>query len=202
MASVNTEAALCNLALANIGETQLIDSLEQPGLSARLCKTHFRTARNALLERRWWRWATRRVALAVTTETRSGWDFVYSLPSDCLTARHIWNGYEDPPVDARVPFVIEANAAADGRVLLTNWEDAELVYTTDLVPVAQYPALFVDALAWELTVRLALALPKKQQLAGGARTEAARTLSVAAAADINQAQKGASPDSPRILARR
>lgn len=202
MASVTTEAQLCNLALANIGETQLIDSLDQPGLSARLCKAHFRTARNSLLERRWWRWATRRVTLALTTETRTGWDFVYSVPSDCLTARHIWNGYEEPPVDARVPFVLEANNGATGRVLLTSWEDAELVYTTDQVPVAGFPSLFVDALAWELTVRLALALPKKQQLAVGARTEAARWLSLAAAADINQAQKGASPDSPRILARR
>ena len=202
MASVNTEAALCNLALANVGETQLIDSLDQPGLSARLCKAHYRTARNALLERRWWRWATRRAVLPLTTETRSGWEYVYALPADCLTARFIWNGYEEPPLDARVPFDLEANSAATGRVLLTDWEEAELVYTSDALPVAQYPALFVEALAWELTVRLSLALPKKQQLAVGARAEASRWLSLAAAADINQAQKGASPDSPRILARR
>lgn len=202
MASVQSEAALCNLALANIGETQLIDSLDGPGLAARLCKTHYATARNALLERRWWRWATRRAVLAVTNSVRSGWSYVYALPVDCLTARFLWNGYDEPPEAAKVAFTIEANDTATGKVLLTELEAAELVYTSSAVPVAEYPALFVDALAWDLSVRLALAIPKKQQLALGARDEARRTLSVAAAADVNQAQPPPRPDSPRILARR
>lgn len=202
MASVTTEAALCNLALTNIGETQLIDSLDAPGHPARLCKVHYVTARNALLQRHWWRFATRRADLAATLSTRSGWTYVYALPADCLAVRFIWNGYDYPPELARPPFTLEVNDAADGQVLLTDWKSAELVYTTDRMPVARFSDLFVTALAWEMSVRLALSLPKKQQLALGARQEANRWLSLAAAADSNQGQAAPQPDSPRILARR
>jgi hypothetical protein len=195
-----TEAGLCNVALLRVGERQTIDNLDEMTESAMACKALYGLARDELLEATWWRWATRRTVLAaLATETRSGWGSVYALPADCVTARYIYAGQRNPSADSRIPFLIEASDS--GRVLLTDEVEAELVYTARIETVALFPARFADALAWRLAVDLMLAIPVKPQLATIVERKAQASLATAIAADRNEAQEDAEPDSEFIRVR-
>lgn len=162
---VTTEAELCNLALAHIGERQYLNSLDEASAQARACKVLYATNRDALLELIRWKFATRRSVLALTTEKRSGWAYAYALPADCLAPRFIYPGSRNPRSQLRVPFDVELSDSGNSMLLLTDWATPELVYTRKATNVAQFHATFVEALSWRLAVGLAMALPVKPQVA-------------------------------------
>lgn len=197
-----TEARVCNIALLRVGITQFIGSLGEATTEANVCNQLWEDARDAVLEARWWRFATRRSVLSLLTSvTRSGWGFVYSLPTDCVAPRFIWNGMRNPPAQLRVPFTMELNDAATAKVLLTDMEDAELIYTRRVGEVGLFPALFVNALAWKLAADLALALPVKPQVGLAMQQGYARALAEAAVADFDMAQEDLPPESETIRER-
>lgn len=222
---MQTEAQICNLALLRVGQRQTIDSLNEATEPAQLCSVLYPAARDALLCRHPWRWATRHQVLAELTETRSGWAHVYALPTDCLEPRYIFSGIRPgqgavplssadllgvtavsmlPAINGRatqIPFSVEASVDGARRVLVTDWDDAELVYTAALEVVPVFPPLFCDALAWRLTADLALSLAVKPALAEAAEKYAAQALGRAAAADLNAAQPDPRPDSSYIAVR-
>lgn len=196
---------VCNLALSHVGNGQSLNSLEERTLEARMCKLHYGPTRDKLLELFPWRFATKRAVLAELAEERTGWDFVYQLPADCLQPQYIWTGIRNPSSDLRVPFDVEATGAAatvTGRVLVTDQADAELIYTAECPTVALWTPSFVDAVAWALAVKLALVVPVKPQLAALAMPEARRALAEAKASQLNSRQADPPPLSSITTARR
>lgn len=168
-----SDAQICTVALARVGEKQPIDSLNATTSSARLCKAIYELARDAALEEFPWPFATRRALLAVLADeatdaaARTGWAYTYSLPADCLAPRYLVTGLEgtenvDPSLQPA--FEVEDDAV-EGRVLVTNQEDAELVYTVRQDNPGKFTPLFCDALAWRIAYELALSLPVKAPLA-------------------------------------
>lgn len=201
MPAVTTPAQVCNLALGLVGQRQFIDSLTEESVEAQVCARYYATVRNALLAKRWWRFAKKRAVLALTTEEREGWGFCYTQPTDLLVARYIWTGKRRPARGEGCPFEVELNDAATGHLVCTDMEDAELVYTVELATVALWRPLFVDAVAAELAVRLAGAIPVKPQLMPMLQQNAFQRLMEAAAADANEAADDEEPDSEFILER-
>jgi len=197
-----TEVEICNLAIARCGVKASIFNLADGTAEANLCNAVYPQARDACLAAFPWAFATKRALLVASTEdARTGWALVYALPDDCLTARYLHSGARDPSPSARVPFALEAAASGRGRVLLTDQEDAELVYTGRITDVTAYPPLFVDALAWLVASDLVMALSNKDDLTELALKRYAYVLAQAGGADFRQAQEDQPDDGEFIRAR-
>lgn len=203
MAAVTTEHQVANLALGLCGQRQTIDSLNEDTTEAMAAKTYFASVRNELLQCFAWRFAQRRAALALTTETRSGWEYCYALPTDFLpeAPAYLWTGEREPGAGARAPFALELNDAGTALLLLTDLAEAELIYTSEHRTVALWPPLFVHAVAAQLAVNLAAMLPVKPELMARLQPLATLALQRAAAASANSAQGDQAADSEFIRER-
>jgi len=196
-----SDAQLCSMALLRVGQRQTIDSLNGPSAEARACKALYADARDALLAMHPWRFATKRAVLAeLEDDERSGWEYTYALPTDCITPRSLWAGDRAPALSGKYPFELEWGAN-DTPVLLADQEDAELVYTARITVVPRFPPLFVEALAWKLAADLALSLPVKPGVAKVMEEKFQRALAQAVAADGNQVQEDAQPESEFVRGR-
>jgi hypothetical protein len=201
MAAVTTVARVCNLALGLVGQRQFIDNLTENSTEAQVCAVYYESTRNELLQAWHWRFATKRAVLALTTETRTGWGYCYAAPADMLTPRRIWDGQREPGAGEAIPFGWELNDAASGHLVLTDMEQAELIYTAEFTNVALWPPLFVKAVAAQLAVYLAGALPVKPELMPTLQRNATLALQTAAAHDANAATRDTEADSEIIRER-
>lgn len=196
-----TEANVCNMALLKCGHREFIDDLEEQSEAAAVCKMLYADTRDFLLERFEWSFAEKMVSLAVSTETDPRWAYVYREPADCLMPRYLWTGDRNPPVANRYPTGRRLSAASDGFLFLCDVAEASLVYTAKLDAVALFSKAFTEALASELAVRIALALPVKPELARALAPLAALRLGEAIAADLLVTTPDVPPDAESIRAR-
>lgn len=200
MAQTATE--ICNLALGRIGVRQFINDLQnQKTTEAATARVFYEPARDTVLASFPWQFATGRAVLALTALERTNWLYVYTLPADCLAARYlVVEGVQEPRPDQRAPYGLE-NDETVGKVLLTDLEAAELVYTRALEDVNLFPPLFVEALAWKLAADFALGIPIKPQLAASIQQGYSRAVAMAATQDFRQSQQGPEPQASYIRAR-
>lgn len=169
----SSEVEICNTALAFI-KAASINSLTEPKESARYCKLLYPKARRTVLSDHDWGFARKRQVLALRDETYSGWSYAYTFPIDCITARKIQIGevgitYETDcqgtcNKTGKVVFEIIGTSDKNTKVLLTNMEDAELVYTADTKNPNMFDPMFEEALAYKLASQLAIPLKGKQSL--------------------------------------
>ena len=73
MASV---VEICNRALSNIGNSRSINSLTEASKEAGECSLHFEACRDAVLSDFDWNFATKRVALADTSNPPPDWELL------------------------------------------------------------------------------------------------------------------------------
>lgn len=168
---------VCNLALSHIGDEATVTSISPPEGSPQAghCARFYPMARNALLTKYTWSFATRRVDLALLTLTPPvGWLYAYSLPNGCLkplcvlapedaseaffmsmigrdTADLFPAGHPD---NNHQQFVIEADSTG-ALVLYTNIENAILVYIHETSDTTRWTPLAILALARLLASYLA-----------------------------------------------
>ena len=195
-----TDAELCNLALNHIGSLDFIDELDEEGAAAEVCNVIYATTRDAALERVWWPFATRRALPAAIDEdlvSRSGWGYAYALPDDCIAMRYIYPGTRAPTAQQRIPFVTE-NDADVGMVVLTDQEDAELVYTARIEEVPRFSPLFQEALAWSLAAKLALSISKDARKAMAMNQQFELAIARATASVFRQQREDLPPEAEHI----
>jgi hypothetical protein len=192
---------ICNIALLRAGCTETIDSLAESTEEAEAANVHYGPARDALLEEFSWPFATRRATLALSTETRTGWDYVYDLPGDCLAPRSIVGEFRTPGEGEEIPFAVELSDDGSTKLLLTDQENAVLSYTSQVESVGLFSPLFVDALAWRLASEFALALPVKPQVGMAMKQGYEAALLRAGASMLRQSKEDAAPDSEFIRER-
>lgn len=205
-----TPGDICNVALSKLGETKFIDSLTANTNNARVANLLYEPSRDALLEMVPWPFAERNVVLgelfnATDDSTNvllanSGWGYVYALPTDCLCPRYIETGLPNPAEDQKIPFKLR-DSASNGVVLLTNEEDAELVYTRKVTETGKFSPLFVEALAWKLAYEFTFAIPVKPGVAERMMAGFNQRLLEAAAASQKHEQQSPKPRPGAIRAR-
>lgn len=147
---------ICNLALAHLGETPNLSSIDPPEGSAHAeaCARFYPIARDVAVEAINWPFAMARVVLAELTpaEPVTSWLFAYALPADYVKAVGVVQpGVLDEEQDSS-QFVIE------GRVIYTNAETATLRYVQKQTDTTKWPAEFVVAVSWLLASYLAGAI--------------------------------------------
>lgn len=178
---------IANMALSNIGARSTIESLDEPSAEAKQCKLWYDFARVSTLEAYNWNFARKRQALAEHSEAAPTdvWTYRYIYPSDCIVARELENplGYA---ADA-VPFTVETDSTGVNKSILTNLEDARLIYTFDVELVSLFPALFVDAFSYALAARIAFSLTAKTSIKKD-MMEAFREMVISAAASSGNEQ--------------
>ncbi len=145
-----------NLALSNIGQTQINNPLENTRAS-NACNAYYNTSRDFVLQDYDWSFAERRVTLALVDFTPVGYTYAYALPSDWLKSRRIWKESEDA---SPVQFIENSNDKKNGTLLLTNKAEPVLIYTARITIPNVFSASFVVALGWKLAADIAFTMTK------------------------------------------
>jgi len=155
------------MALSHLG-ARSIESFDDQGAEEAQCRIWYDYSRRMALEAHDWNFARRRLTMALHGDTISTtssdplagvWAYRYQYPADCVAARKIQNS-NAPPDDA-TPFEVETNLDGTEKTILTDEEDAVLVYTRDQKNTDMFSALFVLALSHLLAHHMAFALTGK-----------------------------------------
>ncbi len=144
--------------------------------------------------------------LRITVSTsRVGWDYLYSLPADCITPVALLTA------GTRLDLLQERqkeewdkliNDAGDGYVLACNVAEVDAFeYVTSVTNVAAWDATFLNAVVFRLAADLALDVKKDPQLAGQLMAAYGGTLDQAFAQAKNARQHTTKPTSPSVAAR-
>lgn len=168
-----SDVDICNLALAHLGDSATVVSIDPPEGSAQAehCARFYPIARDTLLESHQWGFNTRRAALAMLTTEHPAWDYCYAVPDNAMSvfaviSKDAGNDYSEAPLATSVlpivtggsyptqPFALET--LADGtEVVLTDLADAWARYTVRITDAGRFTPLFVDCLSWLLASYLA-----------------------------------------------
>lgn len=193
---------ICNMALGRIGVSTLIASLDATrNLEERTCALWYPIMRDFALSEYEWRFASRRVSLALLDEDPpTNWGYRYAYPTDCLKARRlVYPGLYSPRADQRLMYEVVSNGTS--RVIDTNIEDAELEYTMRVEDTEQFPPLFVSALAYLIASELVMPLSKKPDVGQAMRNAYVLVSSSAAAHSMSEAEEGPAPENEFTAAR-
>ena len=182
--------SICNLALSNLGK-QGIQSLADPDAQARACRQFYELTRDALLQVYPWRFAGKTQSLAELANDKPGaWGYAYRKPSDCLKVRWVRPAYSlVDPSPQTLHEEISNPYDVEGEMIYCNLSPAFLRYTAKVEDPTKFPPLFVDALSWSLSARIALALTKDVKLRGDAYQLAQQARAAAEAFDANEVRE-------------
>lgn len=140
-----TITQLCNLSLSRIGARRLASYESDTSTEATSCRLHYDLARDGLLRRHQWDFAKdsktlTKLPAGVSPKYPAAWQ----LPEDCVRI-----------IGASVAGRDITNFARHGRLLLTeDFEELDLEFVSNAVPLAQWDSLFVEALTLRLAAKI------------------------------------------------
>jgi hypothetical protein len=173
----SSKVDICNAALIRLG-ADTISALSDNNERARLCNQTYDRKRRMRLRSHPWRFSIARQALSESsTEPAFGFEHQFPLPSDCLRPISLDN-------EAQV-FQIE------GRMLLTDDDEADLKYIKDVTAEQDFDDLFSEVLALDIAEDLARHLTNSETVVESIRKERAELLRDARSFD---AQEGTPED--------
>lgn len=182
-----------NMALGHVGISSTVaDELERSPERV-ICSRYFDTCRDALLSYKdmRWRFATARVTLADLGDPPLGWAFRYRYPNDAVNALEIVGGTGRVETIEMTP-KFEIQWETDGRVILTDIEEAVLLYTKRVEEVERWPSSFVEAMAYRLASMIVMPLKNDTGMRNDLLTLAEQFAQIAMAASLNEGE----PDNP------
>lgn len=195
--------SICNLALSNIGKDN-ISALNEPTPEARACNQFYEHVRDMLLQAYPWRFAGKTQSLAEVTNDKPGaWDYAYRRPTDCLKIRYVRPEYAegDPEIEDVKLDAFGVRHEVEGDTIYSDISPAFLRYTYRLTDPTAFPPLFVEALAWHLSVRLAMPLTRDPKVRAEAFQIANGMQASAQMSDANEEREFAPEYSDTIEAR-
>jgi len=159
---MSSEVEICNLALAHLGDSATVASINPPEGSAQAehCQRWYPIARNSLLELQEWGFATTRALLAELMNPFPQWQHSYARPADCLKVLAILPSDSASDIAACAgytpqAFTTETDASTGNQIILTNQGSALVRYTRLVTDTSKFSPLFTDALGWYLASYLA-----------------------------------------------
>jgi hypothetical protein len=146
----NTAVSICSNALVKLGDDP-ITALTDNTVRARHCNRLYTPTRQAVLRDAVWTDSRKRVRLAQLTEEPI-WEYAYAyaLPADYM--RMVKTSLDE----YKTPYQVE------GRTLLTDAAEVNILYIYDNEDVASYDPGHVDALTARLAYELAEAITGKK----------------------------------------
>ena len=184
----SSKTQIFNMPLANVGATEFLTSDTETNHEDNLCNLFYEQSRKFVLRDFPWRFAKRRVALALLAGTPpTCWGFQYSAPGDSLKIRALATpGNRTPLVEQKIPFELASGGAE--AVIYTDLEEAECIYTQDIEDLTRWPVDVRSALIYHLAAQISLPLRGKEglQIASSMQSAYAAVVEQAAAANLNE----------------
>lgn len=194
-----SKVSIANAALSFVGVGDHIAALDEQSEEAEACNQFYPDTRDELLTEFEYGFARAYAKLALVVENPTPeWAYGYRWPSDCVKPRRILTGLGP---DVRPPF--ETGQDAQGRLIYTNEENAELEYTFRADDPSRYPQRFSTAFARLLASKIA------PRISGGDPFRLGefnfqmymKEIGMAQAEDARSEEPRTPPDSPSITAR-
>lgn len=160
---------ICNRALSLIGAAN-IASLTEGTREAKQCKIFYDSCKEGVLREHNWNFAQKRTVLALLDESYVGWDYAYQYPSDCLKVIKLYDEGGDVSSTALsgliepIRFEVSASNDLNRRVILTDIENAQLLYTANIMNESVFDPSFVAALVYRLAAELVIPMKGKLNL--------------------------------------
>lgn len=168
---------IANMALSNIGARSRIESLSEQSTEAKECNLWYDFSRLSTLEGYDWNFARKRQKLSLANDDppEGLWAFRYQYPADCVHARQLENPtiisvpqtFNQPTqfdqTDA-IPFEVETIPDGTSKSILTDMEEATLVFTFNQEQTSLFTPFFVKTLSYHLASQIAIALTGKISL--------------------------------------
>lgn len=200
-AALGTEEYAANLALGHIGRGE-IALMSETGRRARAVRLHFPVARDAMLRRKWWNFATGWCQPAMDTVAGTGvYTKRFPLPADCLLVRYVKDaGDESWQVESGQASV--GGVQVETQILVTNFDAPNVCYTRRIESPRLWDALFLDAFGHELAGRIATILGRSQSTAARHADKAADLVREAAPIDSRESSHQRQRPEPSILGAR
>ena len=181
---------IANMALSYIGARQLINDLNEDSPEAQQVRLWYDRMRAQALQAYDWNFARKRSAGTKSSidPPDYDWAFRYNYPFDALSIRKIEHplGHQ---ADA-IPFSIENDGSS--KSIVTNMDDAILVYTYDLNDTSQFSPLFSEMLAVGIAAKIAFTLTGRGELMQALNDQYRLLMLSACAHDANE-QVGKKP---------
>lgn len=174
---------IVNIALTRLGMAT-ITGMTEGSAEAAAAEKVWEVSLSSVLQEARWGFNVRRSALALCEENPAGYPYThaYAAPSDLLQPYGIFT--PDSTAYGRTPFIYEG-----GRIM-TDVQDAVLIYGAYMDRVSAFSARFCDALAWRLAMELAGKLTQRASLLEYATTQYKAVLTGAKAVAGNAQHPG------------
>ena len=185
-----TQADICNLALAQLGDSATVTSIKPPDGSPQAghCARWWPIALRQVTESFDWSFLTRRVKLArlsTIDEEEFAWKYGFNVPSDCVRIIKVERKAPCGRMEV-VPFEVENNANNSSRMIVCNEKEPILSYVSLNDNPSIYPSYFVACLVPLLASLIVGPLKRADsmtQAAQNLRQEYAQALSFAKTQD-------------------
>lgn len=192
-----TNTEICNLALARIGITMFISSMDESSKEGRVCRMLFAFVRDRALEAYNWPFAKSETVLQDLGSPPVGWDYRYAYPDDCIKPRLIT---DEETLEPDPPYPFEVVENTNTKAIACNLESARLVYTKR-VDTALWTPEASSALAWLLASELVLPLAADSKFLSNCLNAYQMALHDAANRTANAQRSSARPTDSYITAR-
>jgi hypothetical protein len=179
------------MALAHLGVSTSIASLEERSAEARACNRFYPQIRDEVLRDFAWPFAGVIATLSlVAVNPTTEWGYSYEAPVDVLAVRRIPNGVSRvDTATTRVRFRML------GALLYTDQPDAEVEYTAQITDSTLFPPDFCQALSLKLAAMIAPTVTSENATAKADRM-LALYLRQMALAEMNAANEAGPDDAP------
>lgn len=150
MASPDSKTDICNLALSRIGDQAVTETQidEDKDTRAQHCNRHYEQTRDALIRSHWWRFASDRKELVVTDAPDFEWAYAFTLPTDFLRMKSIFEDNNTTNKTSILPYALE------DKILLYSESTCEIRYIKQVTTVADFDPLFIETFILQLGLKL------------------------------------------------
>lgn len=183
-----SDTSICNQSLGRIGAKRIndLDDTSDTQTEAQQCRLHFIPTRDALERSHFWVFNKGREALSQdTVDPAFEYARQFLLPSDFLRFRYKHDGGAASNEISVFSFSIEKNA--DGhKILLTDEDSVNLVYSELVTDAAKFDPLFVEVLVLKLARKLSVPLSGDDKMLAGIDADLKPLMASVRALDRNE----------------
>lgn len=164
---------ICNMALDHLGQQSTIADLDENTPEASRCKRHYEPALKAALRAFDWPFARGyQAAAALQPDTAldlPGWSYRYAYPNGCV---RLWGVVQSPTERPKEKFLVTTTMESGkaGQVVFANLAAAWFRFTRAITDPTYFDPMFVDAFAFNLAFRLAMAVTRDDKKQANALT--------------------------------
>lgn len=193
-----SEVAICNIALGWLGG-DLIISLNDPSVEAKLCKANYAPLRDAVLEEREWTFAVDRIEPSALSDIPIyGFDKQFQIPSNVIRVLQVSRAGEDVTSGSISNTGIRSSSRGgvgqgretriewlrEGEVIVAN--DSERIFARILLRITdttKFSPAFDQALAARIAMDIALPLTNSKKMEDKMEARYNTKMALAAASD-------------------